>query len=542
MMKRTFLRTVLVLAMIAALMVTAAAVGEDMGVSPISALSVTVGSETYVGTNGSHLTVELPADTPVSACTVNLTTDSAASVSVTATPGDDQLYVAEVGNNTFRVNFNISTEDLDLSQESYGLTFTTENGTTWIGTFGTGYSEMTVGMLASVLSGRVVTIPDGAISASSPAQSLVVNSDLNNVSVMLCAPGATVCTVTYVVGDNQNTWLLPAGITLPLPTMTSVELLGWYVDPGFTTVLPENTTVTGDMTVYGKQSGDIENFIESLKSTSVTTISNLTEWELFVTNASQAPEDKLVVLGDNIDCLNATYDPIDFKGNFDGCNFSISNAKFRSVLSGYYSSNEEDIYCSGLFEAIGPGQIIANLKLNNITAQYSATYAGILAGLADGASNDRALIQNVQVTGGSASGRTAAGVVGFIRNTTVRYCSSTGTTISGLANGGGIVGINNSKVEFCYSTTSPTALPSLFGGSTGGIVAKKVRGGWAEGCWATTPPVGASDSGGTDVTVEEVSSTTDYMSMVLLGFTQPCWAQSTVLPLQFNSTVEYTFS
>ena len=170
-------------------------------------------------------------------------------------------------------------------------------------------------------------------------------------------------------------------------------------------------------------------------------------------------------------------------------------------------------------------------------------YSAPLAGLADGTSSQRVLIQNVQVRNSSASGRTAAGVVGFTRNTTVRYCSSRDTTITGLANGGGIVGINNAKVEYCYSTTSPTALPSFLGGNTGGVVSKNVRGGYTEYCWATMAVVGASDSGGTNIGALEVSATSMPSVFTAAGFTQSCWAIGIGTATDFNySNVEFDFS
>ena len=133
----------------------------------------------------------------------------------------------------------------------------------------------------------------------------------------------------------------------------------------------------------------------------------------------------------------------------------------------------------------------------NIEVEYAGEYAGTLVGMADGYSNDRVYIQNVQVSGGSVSGRSAGGIAGFTRNTDIIYCSSQGTSITGIANGGGIVGINNAKVELCFSTTSPTALPSVFGGSTGGVVAKNVRGGRAVNSWCYEEDVeGATDQGG----------------------------------------------
>ena len=226
-----------------------------------------------------------------------------------------------------------------------------------------------------------------------------------------------------------------------------------------------------------------------------------------------------------------------FAGSFNGAGFTISDATFRAV-----STSSGDT-CSGMFAKIGPGQTVANLTLQNVTAQYSGTYAGVLSGMVDGAGGGRALVQNVHVRNSSASGRSAGGVAGFIRNADVRYCSSRDTTITGLANGGGIVGLNNAKVQYCYSTCTPTALPSLFGGSAGGVVGKNVRGAYTEYCWATMQVVGRGEENpGTDIGAYETSDTS-YFFLYTAGFTQDCWTMADDGQMDFNqSVVEYLFA
>lgn len=550
-MRKRLLAFVLLLSMILTILPTAVMAVDTA--PQVEDLSISGGANTVTKTNvNGSLVFTAPANSQVTDYTATVTLSDGAVLTPTSHQ-EGQLYVASATETSATLKFDLMVNDVNLSESStFDLVLTAANGV-WTGGL-TNAETVTLQALADNLENQEITLAAGALGTGSPSQVLLMNQDAANVMLVLCSPDAAVYTVNYVVDDTTTiTWKLPDGMVMPVPTLELVggdTLQGWCTDADRETPLAADATVTGDTTLYAKieegsasGSGD---FLTDLTNGNTAVILTDADWDLFVANADQARDGQLVILGTNIDCDGAVYDPLDFKGDFSGLYqneiHSISNASFRSVLSGYYSSSEEDIYCSGLFEAIGPGQIIANLELNNITAQYSATYAGILAGLADGASNDRALIQNVQVRGGSASGRTAAGVVGFTRNATVRYCSSRDTTITGLANGGGIVGINNAKVEYCYSTTSPTALPTLFGGSTGGVVAKKVRGGWCEYCWATMTVVGASDVGGTDIGALEVGAASMPSIFTEAGFTQNCWVISIGTATDFNySNINYDF-
>lgn len=478
--------------------------------------------------------------------TIELSDDA---VFTPTTPSAGDLYVEEVGDGTVTLKFNLTVGDVDISADQFALTLEETEGNVWTGGF-----EDAVGLSLETLAGYLVDqdiqLAAGALGAGSEARDILVNMDDEKVVLVLCDPDAVVYTVDYVVDDDTTiTWRLPAGAEIPEIAVVlsgSQEIEGWYTDPTFNNALPSGATVTENTTLYAKIAGGTtdptDDFYTALTTGQPATIGDLDDWEIFVQYADQAVAGQLITLGANINCNGATYDSITFKGNFNGNGKTISNATFRAVDSAYYTSSESDIVCSGMFAALGAGQIVANLTLANITAEYASTYSAILAGLADGTSANPVLIQNVQVRGGSASGRTAAGVVGFTRNTTVRYCSSIGTTITGLANGGGIVGINNAKVEYCYSTTSPTALPSFLGGSTGGVVSKKVRGGWAEFCWSTMTVVGESDSGGTDKNLLVVDATTPVSTYEANGFTQDCWNLAVGTATTFDtSEVEYIF-
>lgn len=549
MKKRTL--SILLSLCLAVTLVTPAVAAEENGTLPeVTDMSIVYNGDdaaiTKTESNGSFL-FTAPGGTEVVDYTTTVTLSSDAVFTAT-TPGEGDLYVSAVGDNTVTLKFNLTVGGVNINTDQFALTLEKQENNVWTGGFSNA-GDLTLETLAGYLTNQNIQLAAGALGANSPAQDILVNMDDENVMLVLCAPGVAVYTVDYVVDESTTiTWKLPAGAEIPAIAVEpsgSQEFKGWYTDSALNNALASGTTVTGNTTLYAKITGGAAssgNFYDDLTHGRTATIKDQADWETFVENADKAVAGQLVILGENINCTGATYDSLSFKGNFNGNGKTISNATFRAVDSAYYTSSENDIVCSGMFAALGAGQIVANLTLANVTAEYASTYSAVLAGLADGTSANPVLIQNVQVRGGSASGRTAAGVVGFTRNTTVKYCSSIGTTITGLANGGGIVGINNAKVEFCYSTTSPTALPSFLGGSTGGVVSKKVRGGWAEFCWSTMTVVGESDSGGTDKNLLVVDATTSVDTYETNGFTQDCWNLAVGTATTFDtSEVEYIF-
>lgn len=496
------------------------------------------GTNIATGNNGSFW-LDAANDTKASDYQVTLTlSDGAAFTPTDHTEGD--VYVAEATADSVKLRFDLTVDVVDIDNDSFALYLTSTDGITWTGNFAQA-GDLTVETLGYYLSQQTLTLPAGSLGSGSAAQTLVVNQDADSSMLILCAPGAAVYNVNYVYGGNTLTWKLLAGMTIPdisveMPTGSTLD--GWYTDADFTTEL--TGTVTGDTTIYGKVTTESTtgDFLTELESGANVTIDSMDDWNVFVQNSSVVQAGQVITLGMNIDCDGATYDSMTFAGSFNGAGFTISDANFRAVTT---SSGDT---CSGMFAKIGPGQVVANLTLQNVTAQYSGTYAGVLVGMADGYNSDHAIIQNVQVRNSSASGRSAGGVAGFIRNATVRYCSSRDTTITGLANGGGIVGLSNAKVEYCYSTTSPTALPSFLGGSAGGVVGKNVRGAYTEYCWATMTVVGGGGEGpGTDVSPLVVSATTMPSAFTAAGFVQNCWAISLGTATDFNySNIQYPFT
>ena len=525
----------------------------EEGATGIADLSITYGDNEVESqqVDGSYI-FTAPGGTLVKDYTAQVTLAEGAAFTVT-TPQAGDLYVAAVGENQATLKFNYSVGAVNLNDDAFALTLTKGSDGTWSGGFQNA-SVLTLDMLAGYLAGQDIQLAAGSLGAGSPAQSLLVNLDDQNVVMALCAPGAAVYTVTYVVEDDTITWQLPAGAPLEgivVEPASGGTIAGWYMDSEHDTQLAEDATVTGDVTLYAAVTGgttppdppEEDTFYDLLTGGETAVIKTDSDWDIFVQYASEVDPGQLIILEKDIDCDDASYPALTFAGNFDGGNHSISNVTFEPV--DHPSTGEE---VAGMFATLGHGQIVANLELRNVTVEYSANYAGALVGMADGWSNDRALVQNVQVRNSSVSGRSAGGVAGFIRNADVVYCSSRDTTITGVANGGGIVGLSNGKVEYSYSTTTPTALPEFLRGSAGGVVGKNVRGAFTEYCWATMKVVGTKGTGteaaGNDICAfDNVSESTTATQFVIAGFTQDCWVRAAGTATDFNPTaVFYTFS
>lgn len=546
MKKRTL--SILLSLCLAVTLVTPAVAAEENGTLPeVTDMSIVYNGDdatiTKTESNGSFL-FTASGGTKVVDYTTTVTLSSDAVFTAT-TPGEGDLYVSAVGDNTVTLKFNLTVGGVNINTDQFALTLEKQENNVWTGGFSNA-GDLTLETLAGYLTNQNIQLAAGALGANSPAQDILVNMDDENVMLVLCAPGVAVYTVDYVVDETTITWKLPYGATIPALSLVlsgGKTIDGWYLDSDFENALTSNVTVSGNTTVYAKVSSPEEDktFLEKLEDHEDVTITTKAEWDTFVEHSDVVVAGQLITLGADIDCEDSTYDSMTFAGSFNGAGFTISNANFRAV-----STSSGDT-CSGMFAKIGPGQTVANLTLQNVAAQYSGTYAGVLAGMVDGAGGGRTLVQNVQVRDSSASGRSAGGVAGFIRNADVRYCSSRDTTITGLANGGGIVGLSNAKVEYCYSTTSPTALTFL-GGCAGGVVGKNVRGAYTEYCWATMVVVGGSgegaEAGGTDIGVfDNVSNSTTVRDFTLKGFTQDCWVRAAGTATDFNtSVVTYPFT
>lgn len=544
-MKKRFLACLLALCLLVCF-APAAFAAEGDAVPQVANMSIAYNGTDIVKENANgSLVFTATGDTQVVDYTATVTLSDGAVFTPTGHNTGD-LYVESATNTEVTLKFDITVGPVDLKNDQFALVLESTDGTTWTGGFENAGS-LTLDMLAGYLTSQNIQIAEGALGSGSVAQQILVNQDTEEVMLALCAPNATVYTVDYVVDDTTTvTWKLPAGATIPaiVPELTSGETFaGWFTDSNRSSSFVEGTTITGNTILYAKVNplSEAEAFLQALESHQNVTIDTKTEWDTFVANSDVVVADQLITLGENIDCDDTTYQSMTFAGNFNGNGKTISNATFEATSN--TPSGEE---CNGLFATLGHGQVVANLTLDNIDVEYAGEYAGVLAGMVDGWSNDRALVQNVQVRNSSVSGRSAGGVAGFIRNADVVYCSSRDTTITGVANGGGIVGLSNGKVEYSYSTTTPTALPEFLRGSAGGVVGKNVRGAFTEYCWATMKVVGTKGTGteaaGTDICALEVNEDMWEDDFEAAGFVQDCWDLDAGSATDFNyEEIEYSF-
>ena len=542
-MRQKLLASAMALAMVLSLTPVTALAAEGDTLPQVADMDIVYnGSDVEKDNVNGSLVFTATGDTQVVDYTATVSlSDGAVFTPTTHNAGD--LYVEAATSNEVTLKFDIMVGPVDLKDDQFALILESTDGTTWTGGFENA-SDLTLDMLAGYLTSQNIQVVAGALGTGSEAQQILVNQDAEEVVLALCAPNATVYTVDYVVDDNTTiTWKLPAGAEIPaiVPELTGgQEFAGWCTDFDRTIPFTEGTPVTSNTTLYAKVNAlsEEEAFLQALKAHQNVIIDTKAKWDTFVANSDVVVADQLITLGDDIDCKNTTYDSMTFAGNFNGNGKTISNATFSAT-----SDTPSGESCSGMFATLGHGQIVANLTLDDIDVEYAGEYAGALAGMVDGWSNDRALVQNVQVRNSSVSGRSAGGVAGFIRNVDVIYCSSRDTSVTGVANGGGVVGLNNGKVEYCYSTVTPTALPSLFGGSAGGVVGKSVRGGSSNYCWAYMDVVGATkDGAGPEENSAEVTAQGTYAQLLAAQFPAQYWMSATDGSAEFNfDNIEYTF-
>lgn len=156
-----------------------------------------------------------------------------------------------------------------------------------------------------------------------------------------------------------------------------------------------------------------------------------------------------------------SYPGISFKGDFDGCNHTISNLKVNS--------SEPEWATAGLFGSIASGTIqtgtttttipssIKNLTLKNVDITSTHWAGGIVAYASDDAKGSS--IENCKVIGGTIkstpeivngsydNGNQAGGIMGYnASNFTINNCWVENVTITAYRDLGGIVGCSNGTV------------------------------------------------------------------------------------------------
>ena len=491
--------------------------------------------------DGAALRMDIPNDVVLDIASIGMVTTEAVELGNVSGAGANTVYA--------------DGENLKISLNVKGVPYTvtakmnTTDNINWTGEGDVpeidGVTDLPIGALANELGNTDISVAEGVLVAGdrqSVAAKVHINQDAEKVYLYLYPASAAVHTVTYSFGSNSYSFAVPDGSALvdaQVPVLTGQTFSGWCTDADCENATDMTQAVTADMTLYGKYTaeagttsfddaltkllaGDTSGLVEGALP-----ISDATDFEAFVARAEEVPAGQLVRLQNNIVLTGKTYSAIsDFKGDFDGGNHTITGGTFTAVAVG----NED---CAGMFAKLGAyngrGQRVANLTLNGVQVNASgADYAGILVGNASGTetSSDKFVqIQNVQVIGGSVSGRTAGGIAGFIHWTTVQYCTVTdGTKVSGTVNGGGIAGISYRNIINCGATVTPTALPLL--GKTGGIVGKNLEGGYIDCCWTTMNKLAGSEAEGSEKTENVVTSAMAGMPeayYTALGFSSDIW-------------------
>lgn len=496
-MKKRILAILLSACMLGAVPAYAVESDADTAAAPaVTSLSAktTAGTAGTLEANSAAVGLSLPKDEVLDYTSITFTTNE--DVSLTTQSGystaDNVLYVSGTNQLTARLKAGSTTGKVEM-------TATKGTGNVWtITSDGGSYSAVTLGDLASEMGTTTVSIPAGGMTANNVTSSAAVlrfNQDATQVQIVLAPADAVTHTVTYNYAGAVYTFIVPDGAKLHQPeqaTMTGYTFGGWFTDSSCSTSANFDQTVTSDMTIYGQYTPEetSSSFIDAFKQkASILPISSKDDFDSFVLNAADVNADQLVLLKADVDLGNTVYNSIaGFKGSFsgysDGTVHTLSNATFKAVSAGSDTA-------AGLFASISTGQVLANLKLDNITVQ-SATYSGTLVGMVNGGEVNAPTIQNVQVTNCTVNGRSAAGVAGYALLSNIKYCSVTSGTIKGTVNAGGILGISYAEVEDSYVTIDPTG---YFFTKIGGIVGKNLDSSSVTHCWCTYEKVsGQTDS------------------------------------------------
>lgn len=494
-MNKRILSSALALCMVGS-MLPAAALAAEAGPS---AIGMTVMGEA-AQPDGPALKTTIGNGTPVSLDGISLVASEAVDFQVQDGYGSaqDVIYVSAADDGSATLTARIAAGSSGEIQTA-SISLTSGDDVTWTGS-GSGFASVSVGALANELGNRAITIPAGGMvsqadSSSSPEAVLRANQDAANVYLMLYPASLEEYTVTYDYGVGTYTFVLPAGSTLTdisLPEQTGEEFEGWYTDEDCTIPAVLNTAVNSNLTLYADftDTTGTSTFTEALeRGDSILPISNLADFTAFVARADEVTADQRVELQNDLPLGGGSFSSIaNFKGDFDGQNYTISNGAFTAVDNN-----------AGMFATLGAGQVVANLKLDEITVA-NATNSGILAGSINGGEGNRPLIQNIQVTNSNVTGRNAGGIAGYAFLTDIKYCSTKSGVVSGNINAGGIAGISYSNITNCCSTIEATAWPIF--GDAGGIVGKNLEASHIEYCWSVMSEMsGDQQQGGTTANI-----------------------------------------
>lgn len=487
---------------------------------PVSAFAATPGSPMLSGASiagnaavvdaNHNLYLKVPSNTQLAGQTFSLTTTEAVSFVPTQenAAADGELYTYSGGSNSASLRFaidlssHVGGSDINFNTPAYSIDLTSSDRMQWNGAFNTGFAT-NAATLGQAMNMTSASLRPGMMQDDSGTDidrwRIRANFDAVYTQLVIYDATSALYTVNYIYDGGNYSWQLPAGAPLPEVTIPgNLTLEGWYHDDEYTDAVDFATeTVTDNMTLYAKtDSGNPpvegDTFLTDLANQTRTEvrISTPNDFAEFVNHSTEVAPSRRVVLEDDIDLNNASYQAIQFEADFDGQGHTISNGRF-TANNGY----------AGMFSEIGATQKIANLNLNNITVTGGtfSGYAGVLAGQVYGVNEtprENCLVQNVHVTNSSVTGYTSGGLIGFTFACSVKYCSVENTSVTGLANGGGITGLTYADIIACYSTVSPFGLQSR---GRGGIAGKLLESGKIQDCWCSYSAIRGTNDLGTEI-------------------------------------------
>ncbi len=441
------------------------------------------------------------------------------------------LYVKNVTDQNVSINLNAIFGEFDLNDRGFSIVLTTEdNGITWKGgvplTAFISFLDLNMFTLAANLHNPFQIMADSVeyaddTGAKNQTNYLIFNRDDTNINIFQSGYVDAIYTVTYVCYSQTFVWKLPAGISLTFPQppkYDTVSFVGWYTDKAMTQVVPADTIVDQNMTVYAKYEDTTgETFSAQLANQGLDKvyIDSVEDFDIFAQQASVVQPGRWVILNYDLDLSEKTYTAIQYNANFDGNGKTISNATF--------TPNGDN---SGMFAELGKGTKIVNLTLENITvenAQNAGTVAGsITSGSGDASQTDRPLIQNVYVSNSKITGRNAGGIVGFTFLSDIQYCSVKNTTVAGLVNAGGIAAQSYSNTSNCI--TVGLTLGQYFFTYSGGIVATMLEACKVDFCITTEKSVyGRHNDGELGTNITSITNQTPASVAVQAGFNRTYW-------------------
>ena len=555
-MKKRVLPILLSLCLMASMLPTALAVDTDTPSAEQISISAE-GSSTPMTSvpDGQALRMDIPNDVVLDLGSIGMVTTEAVTL---ANQSED--YVG--ASNTIYGTGN----GLKISMAVKGMTvavpveMTSSDGINWAGNGSVpdypGVTDVTVGALAYDLGSERITVAPGVLvtdTQQSVAAKVGINQDTSYVYLYLYPADLAEYTIHFVVNGNTYTFIQPAGTELFAPQGLEVSgsTLKWYSDAACENEVQVEGTATADVTFYGAYVSDSEeqtSFADQLEdpSDTVLTIYNKADFDTFAVRANEVGSDRIVELDKDmpngtLNLENATYAAISgFTGDFNGNNVTIANASFTAVNGN-----------AGMFATLGQGQVVANLKLDNITVNQSgATYSGTLVGSAGGVESGgsgQVTIQNVQVSNSVVRGRSAGGITGYMIWTDVKYCSVTGgdnMEITGTVNAGGIAGISYNNITDCYVIATPNTTLPIFN-YIGGIVGKNLDTiSRIEHCWCTYGEI-AQQVDNENVVVNNLPGvTSSYPTsayLTALEFDTTYWVLEDGLGSHFTENVAYDF-